>query len=66
MDDFLNIKKKYNTLRENERKKIIDSLASKIDKDGNHLFTKKTEQSIVKKIFIAEVVGNIIILLIES
>ena len=49
MDDFLNIKKKYNTLRENERKKIIDSLASKIDKDGNHLFTKKDGTKYFKK-----------------
>lgn len=40
MDNFLDIKKKYITLRENERKKIIDCLANKIDKDGNHLFTK--------------------------
>ena len=32
-----------------KEKKIIDSLASKIDKDGNHLFTKKDGTKYCKK-----------------
>ncbi len=37
---FYDIKEKYNELRENERKRIIDFLAKRKDEQGNVLFSK--------------------------
>ena len=41
LDKFENIKKAYKDCREDQRRKIIDSLAKKIDANGQALFTKK-------------------------
>ena len=47
-EEFAKIKDAYNTLREAERRKIIDSLANRKDENGKKLFSKILGASYIK------------------
>ena len=44
-EEFLKVKEAYKSARAKERKKIIESITKKKDKEGNYLFTKSKDKA---------------------